>query len=137
MRKNLGAVDSIIKLFSEESIEVPQDFGERIVKSAQRHYGGRLPSLQAIKAVIRISKFWKKYLKDEAEFSKLVCTKVYSMVEFHAAVIRSNEVEGGRTDIRKFKLNKNIELPKCACTIANEKGEAFLQPRFGAFRTEI
>ena len=122
----------IVQMLQEEGIIIPERFEEKLLDNAMEHYGGELPPVRAIRAVIHICNYWKKYCTDENEFSKLVCANIYSMARIHAAVIYSNDPQGKGYILNSCKIKEELQLPSHILTVATLGGSALIQERHGA-----
>lgn len=130
-QKSDNKIKEIKKFLKENNIIFPKNFDEIIEKKANIYYGGILPEIEAIRAVLKTCEVWKLYCANENEFACLVIKKIYTMAEIRAAVISSNE--GGETYIGNYCLIKNgKELPDCMTTIASANGATGISTRFGA-----
>ena len=67
------------------------------------------------KSVLKLCKFWEKYCADENEYSKLVCTRVLSMVRIHTAVISSNEQD--EAYLQRCRTNAKEVVKSCGWTV--------------------
>lgn len=131
MKKSITRREDITKRLEQEGIIIPPKFESIIFRNAMKHYGGKMPSMEAVEAVIKMCNYWKNYCADENEFSKLVCGNLYNMARIHAASINSNK-PGSEAYITNYcKLKEGAQLPKHTITVATLEGGALIQENPG------
>ena len=129
--KKLNSTNEVVRILEEEGILVPEDFSRNLKKNANRFGESYVPSSEQVYAITKACNYWKSYVKNETEFSKLVVNSIFSMARVGAVVIRSNRILEDNTciaDICKVKNEK--ELPECTIIVVSRMGECKIQRGF-------
>ena len=111
-----------------EGIVTPPDFLRNLVRNTSITFG--VPSMDAIKGVIKMCRYWEKYCADENEFSNLVCAKIYSMLRIHGAAVVSNANDETCYIGNICQLKEGVKLPAYTCTSSTFYGDTIIQEGF-------
>ena len=131
--KKLNSANEVTKILEEEGILVSEDFSRKLLKNANRYTESFIPSSKQVYAIIKACNYWKSYVKNETEFSKLVVNSIFGMARVGAVVIRSNRILEDNTCIADIcKVKNEEELPECTITIVSCIGECKIQRGFAA-----